>query len=87
MPPTRFARVIAAHGIRLDLKSRMLLSGRMVFINGESVSVEAAPRITLQQLADRRNLPPGTRFKAVTRELLYQWYRAGYIEAGDSVIE
>ncbi len=83
MPPPRFSRVIAARGIRLDLKSRMLLSGRMAFINGESVSVETAARKTLQQLADRRSLPPGTRLGVVTRELLYQWYRAGYIDIGE----
>ncbi len=84
MPAARFARLAAARGMRLDLKSRMLFSGRMVFINGESVAVAAATRRIMQQLADRRSLPARTPLDPHTLELLYRWYCAGYIEPGNA---
>ena len=83
LPASQFARLVATRSIRLDLKSRILLSGSMIFINGESVTVNAATRKTLQQLADQRSLPPGTRIGTAARELLYKWYRAGYVEIGE----
>ena len=83
MPAAQFARAASTRGVQLDLKSRMLFSGRTVFINGESVTVDAATGKTLHELANRRSLPPATRIDATTRELLYQWHRAGYIELGD----
>ena len=58
MPATRFARLVTMHGVQLDLKSRMLLSGNRIFINGESMTVDAATRQPLRDLADRRCLPP-----------------------------
>jgi 50S ribosomal protein L16 3-hydroxylase len=84
MPATRFARLVAMHGVQLDLKSRMLLSGNRIFINGESVTVDAATRQPLRDLADRRCLPPQPKINRRTRELLYQWYCAGYIEPGEA---
>jgi 50S ribosomal protein L16 3-hydroxylase len=83
MPATQFARLVAARGVELNLKSRMLFSDRMVFINGESVMVDAPTRKPLRELADRRGLPPQPKINRRVRDLLYQWYRAGYIEAGD----
>jgi len=84
MPAARFARTAGTRGLRLDPKSRMLFSGRMVFINGETVTPDAAARKTLHELADRRCLPPAARIDAAARKLLYQWYQAGYIEPGHS---
>jgi 50S ribosomal protein L16 3-hydroxylase len=78
----RFAEIAAARGIQLALNTRMLTSGTRVFINGESALVDAPARATLRALADERRLPPRTRTNAVTRALLYGWYRAGYIEVG-----
>ncbi len=83
VPAARFAQLAKARGVRLSLKSRMLTCGNKIFINGEFALTGAATRNTLQQLADQRCLPAHTRTNAATRALLYQWYRAGYIEPGD----
>jgi len=42
----------------------------------------AASAAVLHRLADTRGLPALTRINAATRALLYEWYRAGYIELG-----
>ena len=76
----RFARLAAERGIRLALKSRMLYYGNQIFINGESVTAGASARRLLQRLADARALPPAMRADATTRAMLYEWYKAGYIE-------
>lgn len=80
MPAARFALAAAVRGLRLAPKSRMLFSGRMVFINGETATPDAAARQVLREFADRRCLPPAARLDAAARDLLYQWYQAGYIE-------
>jgi 50S ribosomal protein L16 3-hydroxylase len=76
----QFARLARARGLKLALASRMLTAGGMVFINGESAQVERPARLMLQQLADQRRIPAQPRMSAAIRELLYQWYRAGYVE-------
>jgi 50S ribosomal protein L16 3-hydroxylase len=79
----RFAQRVHSRGLRLAVPTRMLTSGRQVFINGESALASAASARVLQRLADTRRLPAGTRLNAATHELLYEWYRAGYIEIGE----
>jgi len=61
LAPARFAALASARGLRLDLRSRMLYRGNLIFINGESVQTPAGTRGTLQALADARALPPRTR--------------------------
>ncbi len=80
---SRFAQLAGTRGVQLNLKSRMLTSGNTLFINGEFAQTEAPTRDTLQRLADERRLPPHTRTNTATRALLYEWYRAGYIEIGE----
>ena len=84
LPAARFASAAGTRGVRLAAKSRMLFRGRMVFINGETATPDAAARQVLRELAGRRRLPPGARIAATARELLYQWYRAGYIELDET---
>jgi 50S ribosomal protein L16 3-hydroxylase len=76
----RFTERARVRGIRLALPTRMLTSGARVFINSETAIAPAAAVKTLRELADMRCLPPLTRINTATRALLYQWYRAGYIE-------
>ena len=83
----RFSELAAARGIQLALNTRMLTLGTRVFINGESARAPAPAGGALRALADQRCLPPRTRTNSATRALLYAWYRAGYIELGDSVIQ
>ncbi|HEY5930392.1 MAG TPA: winged helix domain-containing protein, partial [Burkholderiales bacterium] len=83
-PPLRpqalaaFSRAARLKGVRLSPGSQMLYSGTRFFINGESTGADAAPE-ALRRLANDRGLP-GRRFpRHGSAELLYQWYRAGYI--------
>jgi 50S ribosomal protein L16 3-hydroxylase len=76
-PPPRplaraaFARRLRRHAVALDLKTQMLYRGARLFVNGE----EAGSPRGLRALADRRRaLAPAAR-----ADLLYEWYRAGYL--------
>jgi len=80
----QFAHLARERGVRLDLKSRMLTRGRSVFINGESAEIAAGDIAPLRALADRRQLPPRSRLRKAALDLLYAWYRAGYIQLGDA---
>src|SRR4051812_27140502 len=82
-PAQKFSKLIDTAGLRLALPTRMLTAGRRVFINSESTPAPAASLKVLQRLADTRRVPPAQRINTATRALLYEWYRAGYIEAGD----
>jgi 50S ribosomal protein L16 3-hydroxylase len=75
-----FARAVARRGVSLALTTRMLFRGRTMFINGESCEVNAPAMRSLARLADRRALPPLPRVDRESVQILYQWYRAGYIE-------
>jgi 50S ribosomal protein L16 3-hydroxylase len=87
-PPARggthgeFARLARKRGVRLALPSRMLVSGGRVFINGESHRVELPTRELLAKLADERELRLPLTLHAQAGRVLYEWYRAGYIELG-----
>ncbi len=84
-PPRRaaalpaFAKRVAVHGVRLAAPTRMLFSGRDLFINGEQCRIDARDRAALIQLADRRETP-AVIVSAPTARLLHAWYRAGYVE-------
>jgi hypothetical protein len=60
----------------------MLFRGGTIFINGEAHRPGARAAGRLSRLADRRSLPAAC-FAPETAKLLYQWYRAGYIEIDD----
>ncbi len=77
-PPARFSQVVAKSGVRLDPHSQLLFRGRQFFMNGEKL--EAPPGLSpmLRKLADRRQLPPGP-LHADLLEILYDWYRAGFL--------
>jgi 50S ribosomal protein L16 3-hydroxylase len=78
MAPDKFGERLQREGIRLDLKTQMLISGSTVFINGEAVKVDVEPFPLMQQLADTGVLPPLQTGQVV--ELLCQWYNAGYLQ-------
>ena len=87
-PPQRplsqaaFLRRADRHGVKLALKSQMLLHKRTVFINGEAVDISNSSLKPLTQLADQHALPSAAGLDEAARELLYQWYVSGYIEQG-----
>ena len=70
------------HGVYLDLKSRMLFYRGLIFMNGEACRPGRHTLASLSRLADGRELKPHTAIDKETRQLLYQWYQAGYIKIG-----
>lgn len=74
-----FAKKIAKIGIALDLKSQMLFSNNIFFINGESVTMTGTAAETLKELADKRVIPAIVIEDAPLLQLLYDWYIAGYL--------
>jgi 50S ribosomal protein L16 3-hydroxylase len=74
-----FTTRLASAGVHLALPTRMLFRGATVFINGEARRVGTPASRLLSQLADRRSLPPRSRPDREAAQLLYQWYRDGYI--------
>ena len=74
-----FAARATRHGIGLAPQTRMLFRGRTVFVNGEACDTGAPAARLLARLADRRALPPGSRADRESAQLLYLWYRSGYI--------
>jgi len=78
-----FANCAARQGVALAPQTRMLFRGRTVYVNGDACEASASAARLLARLADRRALPPGTRFDRESARQLYQWYRAGYIKLGD----
>jgi len=76
-----FARAIGKRGLALAGATIMLYRGRRFFVNGESVAV-GDDRALLAQLADLRALNPGILPAERTIELLYTWYRSGYLAIG-----
>lgn len=78
-----FARAAARRGINLALPSLMLMYRDKIFINGESYRLPSALRASIRRLADDRGLEPGSSMpQGALRNLLYRWYRDGYIELG-----
>lgn len=77
LPIRAFVQAARRKGVCLAPGSQMLYSGARLFINGESADITQG---ALRKLADDRRLP-GRRFPrdGGAVELLYQWYRAGYI--------
>jgi 50S ribosomal protein L16 3-hydroxylase len=78
--PESFAKRATRKGLKLKLRTRMLSYGKHIFINGESHRCEPPSARLLSALADARELTPPIRADGETRRLLYDWYRAGYVE-------
>jgi 50S ribosomal protein L16 3-hydroxylase len=79
---SQFNKKILQNGIALDLKSQMLFSKQMFYLNGERVECDAAQTPLMQQLADERELNPKTLSDLLNQALLeklHTWYLAGYI--------
>ena len=74
-----FAQGAARRGIALAPATILLYDDAALYINGERCVAPAAARAALRRLADRRALPPSAVLTAAARDLLYAWYRAGYL--------
>ncbi len=75
-----FLRNARSRGLELALPAQMLYSGSRLFINGESLAIDAAEAPPLRALADARRLAGRKVPRSGTAaETLYHWYRSGYI--------
>ncbi|HEX4986464.1 MAG TPA: cupin domain-containing protein [Burkholderiales bacterium] len=79
LTPRAFTAAARRGAVALAGASRMLYEGPDFFINGECHAV-AGGSAALRTLADTRRLPGAMIApRGAPAELLYQWYRAGYI--------
>ncbi len=84
-PPQRplsaagFSRAASGRGLRLAPASILLYDDRGFYINGEHCEPPAPARRLLRRLADLRMLPPRVVIPAAAAEVLYGWYRAGFL--------
>jgi 50S ribosomal protein L16 3-hydroxylase len=76
----KFIRDVMQKGLRLNLKTLMLFKSRSFFLNGESYDVSQQALEELRPLADKRSVAFTHIPSDETAGLLYQWYRAGYVE-------
>ncbi len=77
---SRFLQRAARAGLVLALKSRMLFDRDGVYLNGEMCRPQGAAAAVLRRFANTGAIPAGADFGAEVAGLLYDWYRAGYIE-------
>ncbi|MGA9991050.1 MAG: cupin domain-containing protein [Thiobacillaceae bacterium] len=77
-----FGKSLASRGAALDAKTRMLFSGRRIFINGETLLASGLEGRVLRTLADSRKLPPQSNLPAELQDMLYDWYEAGWLGLG-----
>jgi 50S ribosomal protein L16 3-hydroxylase len=76
----RFLAGAARAGVVLALKSRMLFDRGHVYLNGETFRPGRAAASVLRAFANSGLVPPGSILGAEVADLLYEWYRAGYVE-------
>lgn len=74
-----FSQQIKSVGVQLDLKSRLLVKKNKLFINGECYQMNSRIRHVLQRFAAEQTIAPGSTLDQEVIELLYQWYKYGYI--------
>jgi 50S ribosomal protein L16 3-hydroxylase len=63
----------------LDPRSQLLALGATLFMNGEPLDLPPARRRALLALADARRLAGARLARAALGDLLYAWYRQGYL--------
>lgn len=74
-------------GLMLDLKSQMLFTDEVFYLNGEPFTATPSQAMLLRQLADTRKVDSAS-LAGVDENLLnqlHQWYLSGYIQIGNDV--
>jgi 50S ribosomal protein L16 3-hydroxylase len=77
-----FKRRARERGLALALPTRMLYHEGQLFVNGEAHAIATRGHSPFHTLADERALESPLRMPAASRQLLYEWYLAGYILIG-----
>ncbi|MEY4599516.1 MAG: hypothetical protein RLZZ445_2313 [Pseudomonadota bacterium] len=84
-PPRRamtlpaFAKTIRQRGMQLSAASILLYDDKAFYMNGERCLPPATAKTLLRRFADRRMLAPASAIPSAAAEVLYDWYRAGFI--------
>jgi 50S ribosomal protein L16 3-hydroxylase len=79
----QFAKAAARGGVALDPRARLVFSGTMFFLNGETVAAAAKARACLQRLADERRLAAPVKAPAEFWDLTHDWYLRGFVHRGE----
>jgi len=74
-----FTAAARRRGLALDLRTRLLFSGSMFFMNGEAIGSDAASARWLRRLADRRRLEAPIEAPPAFWELTQAWYARGFL--------
>ena len=77
--PRAFVAAAARRGVHLDARTRLLYDSRWVFINGAAIARPSVGAPAIERLANARGLASGEAGRAAPAELLYRWYRDGYL--------
>jgi 50S ribosomal protein L16 3-hydroxylase len=77
---TAFSKAAKHNGVELALASMMLYGEAALYVNGEAHVIAATAAAPLRRLANTRRLP-GRHIpvRGPVPDVLYRWYRAGYI--------
>lgn len=87
-PPARphgrtvFLRKLASGQVRLDPRTRMLVQGKRLYVNGAGFTPPQSARAALQDLADRRTADGRRLAHAAAADLVFDWYRQGFLSLG-----
>jgi 50S ribosomal protein L16 3-hydroxylase len=83
MSPTTFRQRAMKHGLRLDLRARMLFDGSRMYLNGRpmcfSTPLTSSQHAQMEQLANTRQLPAGNLQSGLLQHLYPHW-KSGEIE-------
>lgn len=81
LTPAVFNKHAKKQGVRLSSRTRMLYTGKYIFINGESFQVNPPDGKTLRELANKRRLE-GQDIRNASKdvlEALHQWHEDGWL--------
>jgi 50S ribosomal protein L16 3-hydroxylase len=83
-----FSKKARRRGVELALATLMLYGSAMMFVNGEPCKIDGTLQPLLRKLADARRLQ-GHQIpsRGTGMNMLYQWYRAGYICLSEAGLE
>jgi 50S ribosomal protein L16 3-hydroxylase len=79
LPAAAFRNRVRRTGIALAAQTLMLYRGKDIFLNGECITAPYRSRPLLRRLADARQLDAENCKTDTLTELLYSWYRYGYV--------
>jgi 50S ribosomal protein L16 3-hydroxylase len=76
----RFGVACDRRGLVLDARSLLLFAGQRFYVNGEPATVPREDRAAFRAFADTRRWPAATPCSVAGRQMLYDWYRCGFVQ-------